>query len=266
MAPGKQKSLAQNFFTKRHLAARIVNESSVSTVDIVYEIGPGKGILTKELGERAKRIIAVEKDHVLYLKLKKKFERIDNVLLHNADFLTFTVREHHYKVFANLPFNITSAVVRKILYAAYPPDEAYLIIQKEAAEKFIGIPKTTQFSVLTKPLFKLRIVRSFRRTDFSPVPKVDIVMLHVQKRSPPLVSPRDLTIYEEFIKYGFGAWKKDLKSNYRHVFSYHQWKRLSHDLEFPIHACPSELRFRQWLGLFEFYRKSVQRFQKKKYR
>ena len=260
MATSKQKSLAQNFLTKRHLAARIVKESSINPEDTVYEIGPGRGILTSELVKRAKRIIAVEKDHVLYLKLKKKFECIDNVLIYNADFLTLTTRERHYKVFANIPFNITSAIIRNLLYASNPPDEAYLIVQREAAEKFIGIPKTSLFSVLIKPWFRLKIIRSFRRTDFSPVPNVDVVMLYIEKRNPSLVSAIDASMYEKFIKCGFGTWRKNLKSNYKHIFTHRQWKRLSRDLEFPIHACPSDLRFNQWLGLFEFFRKNIPKY------
>lgn len=257
MATSKQKSLAQNFLAKRHLTATIIKESSISPQDIVYEIGPGKGILTAELITRARRVVAIEKDRLLYRKLKAKFEGTDNFVLYNADFLRFKITDNRYKVFANVPFNITSAIIRKIAYAANPPDEAYLIVQKEAAEKFIGTPKTTQLSVLLKPRFRLKITRSFRKTDFWPAPRVDVVMLHTEKRNPPLIPSSDMPIYERFIKYGFSVWRKNLKANYKHVFTHRQWKRLSRDLEFPIHACPSELRFRQWLGLFEFYRKNV---------
>ncbi|MDH4211896.1 MAG: 23S ribosomal RNA methyltransferase Erm [candidate division WOR-3 bacterium] len=254
MATSNQKSLAQNFLAKRRLAVSLLNGSSIAMDDIVYEIGPGKGILTAELCKRAKKVIAIEKDHVLYLKLKKKFEFNDNIILYNADFLRFRIKESCYKVFANMPFNITSAAIRKILCAANSPADAYLIVQREAAEKFTGTPRTTQFSVLLKPHFRPKIIRRFKRTDFSPVPNVDVVMLHIEKRTSSLVSAADISAYEQFIKRGFGAWRKDLKSNYKHVFSHNQWKRLSRDLEFPIRAKPSEIQFRQWLGLFDFYK------------
>jgi len=260
MAANKQKALAQNFIAKRRLAVSLLTESSISRDDIVYEIGPGTGRLTEELNKRAKKVIAIEKDNDLYLKLKKKFEFNDNIVLHNADFLKIRIKESHYKIFANIPFDITSSIVRKIVYAVNPPVEAYLIVQKEAAEKFIGVPRTTQFSILIKPWVKLKIIRSFKRIDFSPMPNVDVVMLHMAKRTPSLIPPADMSIYERIIKCGFGAWRKNLKSNYKNVFSHNQWKRLSRDLRFPIRAKPSELRFRQWLGLFEFYRKNIYRF------
>jgi 23S rRNA (adenine-N6)-dimethyltransferase len=259
MVVGDRKSLAQNFLAKSRLAASLVNGSSINWNDVVYEIGPGNGKLTKELCKRAKRVIAVEKDSNLFIQLKKKFALNDNIVLYNADFLKFNITEARYKVFANIPFNITSAVVRKIVYASNPPVEAYLILQKEAAEKFIGAQKTTQFSVLVKPWFRLKIIWSFKKTDFSPVPNVDVVMLHIEKRIPPLISPTDFSIYQRFIKCGFGAWRRNLKSNYKNIFSHKQWKRLSRDLAFSMYAKPSELRFEQWLGLFEFYMKDIYR-------
>jgi 23S rRNA (adenine-N6)-dimethyltransferase len=250
-----RKSLAQNFLREAHLAASLINNSSISSDDIVYEIGPGTGVITKELAKRAKKVIAVEKDCHLYMKLKRKFELNDDIVLYNADFLKFKIRETFYKVFTNVPFNITSAVIRKIICRANPPGEAYLIVQKEAAEKFLGVPKTTQFSVLVKPWFRLKITRFFKRTDFSPIPHVDVVLLHMEKRNPPLVAPRDMPLYERFIKCGFNAWRKNLKLNYKNIFSHNQWKKLSRDFRFPIHAKPSELSFRQWVGLFEFFKK-----------
>ena len=254
MIVNKQKSLAQNFLAKAHLATSLVNDSSINSEDIVYEIGPGRGIITKELAKRAKKVIAVEKDCDLYIELREKFCSKSNIALFNVDFLKFRIREPYYKVFANVPFNITSAVIRKAVYAANPPIEAYLIVQKGAAEKFIGATKTTQFSVLVKPWFKLKIIRFFKRTDFCPVPRVNVVLLHIEKRIPALIPRTDMPLYEGFIKKGFNSWKKNLKLNYKSIFTYKQWKRLSHDLRFSLHAKPSELVFKQWFGLFKFYK------------
>ena len=126
MSVNYRKSLAQNFLRKSHLAASLLDESSISLADIVYEIGPGTGMLTRELAKRAKKVIAIEKDYELYVKLKKKFEHNDPIILHNSDFLKFKIKESYYKIFANIPFNITSAVVNEddfirilLLYGRY---------------------------------------------------------------------------------------------------------------------------------------------------
>ncbi|KPL08344.1 hypothetical protein AMJ86_00900 [bacterium SM23_57] len=257
MVVNNRKSLAQNFLTRASLAASLLHNSSISSEDIVYEMGPGTGMLTRELCKKAKRVIAIEKDSNLFIKLEKKFALNDNIILYNADFLKFNIKESRYKVFANIPFNMTSAVIRKIVYAPNPPVEAYIILQKEAAEKFIGAPKTTQFSVLAQPWFRLKIIRSFKKTDFSPTPDVDVVMLHIEKRIPALVSPIDMSIYKRFIKCGFGARRRNLKSNCKNIFSHKQWQRLSRDLAFSMQAKPSELHFGQWLGLFGFFKKNI---------
>lgn len=127
------------------------------------------------------------------------------------------------------------------------------MVQKEAAWKFTGNPTETEVSVLAKPWFTLEILREFRRTDFEPVPSVDVVLLHIAKRDQPLVSLSNARSYQKFVKFGFEAWKKDLKTAYKGVFTYEQWKRLSKNLSFPLKATPVELRFEQWLGLFEYF-------------
>jgi 23S rRNA (adenine-N6)-dimethyltransferase len=142
--------------------------------------------------------------------------------------------------------------MRKLLYGKEPPKEAYLIMQKEAAEKFSGKPLETQFSILAKPWARFAIIRNFKSTDFTPVPKVDIVLLHVEQRGRPLVSAQNSIIYQRFVKHGFGVWKKHLKAAYEPVFTYVQWKKLSRQLHFPLKATPTQLSFEQWLGLFNF--------------
>ncbi len=250
-------NLAQNFLIKPCMAASLLNHSSIDFDDVVYEIGPGKGILTRELVKKARRVIAIEKDYNLYIRLKERFKYQKNLVLYHNDFLRFTIRESRYKVFANIPFNITAAIVRKLVRNHNPPVEAYLIMQKEAAEKFMGAPQTTRFSVSMQPWFRSRIVWCFSRSDFWPVPNVNVVMFRIERRIPPLIPLADFRLYNRFLAYGFGAWRKNVKMNYRHVFSHRQWKRLSRDLSFDLRCRPTELSGRQWLGLFEFYRKNI---------
>lgn len=253
----KRILLAQNFFKDSSLVASIVKASSLDKTDIVYEIGPGTGIITRELVKTVKKVIVIEKDNNLAKKLRAQFEDIQNIEIHEADFLKYRIENTEYKIFSNIPFNITSDIMRKILHGGNPPHEAYLVMQREAAEKFSGEPVETQFSILSKPWFSFNIMRKFKPTDFVPIPKVDVVLLHIGKRSKPLVSPENATIYQKFVKHGFGAWKKHLKAAYKKTFTYVQWKRLSRDLHFPPTATPTQLTFEQWLGLFSFYLKNV---------
>jgi len=249
----KRIQLAQNFFRDRSLVASIIAASTITKEDTVYEVGPGEGIITGELAERAEKIVAVEKDAALAARLRSKFRDKGNVEIHDGDFLRYRIKESKYKVFSNIPFNITAEVVKRILFGENPPSEAYLVLQKEAAGKFSGSPAETEVSVLAKPWFEFRVLREFRRTDFEPVPSVDVVLLLIARREQPLVSLANAQSYRKFVQFGFEAWKKDLKTAYKRVFTYEQWKRLSKNLSFPLKATPAEMKFEQWLGLFEYF-------------
>lgn len=249
----KRIQLAQNFFRDRGLIASVVTNSSLDKNDTVYEIGPGEGIITRELAERAGRVVAIEKDATLAAQLRGKLRERTNTQVLEGDFLKYKIKEKDYKIFSNIPFNITAEVVKRILFGENPPSEAYLVVQKEAAGKFAGMPCDTEVSVLAKPWFTLRILREFRRADFEPVPSVDVVFLQIVKREQPLISLENAWKYRKFVQFGFEAWKKDLKTAYKKVFTYEQWKRLSKNLSFSLKATPTELSFEQWLGLFEYF-------------
>ena len=253
----KQILLAQNFLRSSTLVRSLLDTSSIGSEDIVYEIGPGRGIITAELAQIVHKVIAIEKDPNLARHLRQRFQGVDKVQIITNDFLAYHISDREYKIFANIPYNITACIVRKIFHTSPAPSEAYLIMQKEAAEKFSGRPHETQFSVLAKPLFDIQIIRELRRIDFEPVPNIDSVLLHITKRPSSLVQKEDAFLYRSFVCYGFGTWKKSLKLIFKPVFTYQQWKHLSKDLHFPLNAIPSSLTFEQWLGLFECFKQRV---------
>ena len=253
----KRITLAQNFLRSSKLVRSLLDMSSIGSGDIVYEIGPGRGIITAELAQVARKVIAVEKDPHLVGQLCKRFQNVETIEIVENDFLRYCLPDGHYKVFASIPYNITADIVRKILYLPPVPSEAYLIVQKEAAEKFSGCPNETQFSILAKPLFDIQIIRALRRTDFEPMPSVDSVLLHIKKRPASLLQHEDTFLFQRFVRYGFGSWKNSLKLSFKPIFTYPQWKRLAKDLNFPLNAIPSKLTFEQWLGLFECFKQRV---------
>ena len=255
--PSKQITLAQNFLRSSKLVRRLLQASSITACDVVYEIGPGGGIITAELAQIARRAIAIEKDPILVQHLRKRFQDFDNVEIIANDFLQYHISDKEYKIFASIPYNITADIVRKILYTPPMPKEAYLIMQREAAEKFSGNPRETQFSLLAKPLVDIQIIRGLRKTDFEPMPNVDSVLLHIKKRDSLLLREEELCLYRHFVRYGFGRWKSSLKLIFKPIFTYQQWKRLSKQLHFPLDATPSTLTFEQWLGLFECFKQRV---------
>jgi 23S rRNA (adenine-N6)-dimethyltransferase len=267
-----QICLAQNFLRSPKLVRRLVGMSTIGPSDTVYEIGPGNGIITAALARVAREVIAIEKDPELVRRLRERFRPLDNVEIVEKDFLAYSFRTRQgkgassltvarqkrtpeYKIFANIPYNITAQILRKILDERSNLDEGYLILQKAAAKKFAGFPRETLFSILAKPFFEFQILSQLRRTDFRPIPSVDSVLLSIKRRTRPLIETHDVALFRDFVQYGFGRWKPNLKLAYKHVFTYKQWKRLARDLHFSLNATPTELSFEQWLELYRRFRR-----------
>lgn len=221
-----------------------------------------KGIITNELAGIAGEVIAVEIDPQLVEQLTQRFQKRRNVRIIEGSFLNHPIHEDPYKIFANIPFNRTSAIVRKILFGKNPPTEAYLVLQEEAALKFSGKFEEALFALTAKVVWDLEVIFRFRRSDFDPMPNVNAVFFRARRREKPLIEKQEIPIYEKFVAYGFGRWKRNLKLGFKPIFTYPQWKRLSKDLGFPIQSTPTELSLEQWIGLFECFQKRVPDFKK----
>lgn len=248
--PRKRIALAQNFLTSRRLACELVAVSDISRECIVYEIGPGNGIITAELARKAGRVIAIEKDDKLARRLRERFAENDRVEIVGADFLRFRISRKRYKLFANLPFNITTSVIRRMENSPNPPDDAYFVVQKEAAYRLAGIRGETLFSILAKPFFTFRVVRRLRRTDFEPEPSVDSVFLRISRRKEPLIERHEAAAFRDFVQHGFCARRPSLHGAYKRVCGYNRWRRAARELRFPVNATPTQLTVEQWIELF----------------
>lgn len=260
----KQTTLAQNFLRSPKLVHYLVRMSNISLSDTVYEIGPGNGILTAALARAAGQVIAIEKDPDLVRRLRERFRTVENVEIVEQDFLDYSLRTRlrrsassgaQCKILANIPFNYTAQIVRKILHDRSKLCEAFLIMQKEAARKFSGFPRETLFSILHKPFFDLQILLALKRTDFSPIPNVDPVFLSIRRRTKPHIEAEDVALYRQFVQYGFERWKPNLRLAFKAVFTYQQWKRLVHDLGISLNATPTDLSIEQWLSLYREFKR-----------
>jgi 23S rRNA (adenine-N6)-dimethyltransferase len=246
----KQKRFGQNFLKSPALVRRLVGQTSIAPNDTVIDIGAGRGIITAELAGRAQEVISIEKDERLAAKLRERFREVDHVRVVRGDFLDYRVTESEYKIFANIPFNLTARIIRKILYTKPLPKEAFLVMQREAARKYAGLPRESLVSLYAKPYFEFEIARQLKRTDFSPMPDVDPVLLRMVRRAVPLVGRDQVARYREFVRLGFCSWRPNLRIAYKNVISYKQWKRVAREVGFNINAKPTDLSFEQWLVLF----------------
>ncbi|MDR2606063.1 MAG: rRNA adenine N(6)-methyltransferase family protein, partial [Oscillospiraceae bacterium] len=191
--------LAQNFLTSSAVINRIIRLSSLSKNDTVVEIGSGKGHITGRLIERCGYVYAVEYDRNLYAKLEYKFGGAGNIKLLNLDFLEFNLPKAPYKVFANIPFNLTTEIVRKLNNPRNAPAEAWLVMEKGAAKRFMGKPFESVMSLLIKPFFDTEIVYHFCRNDFHPAPSVECVLFHLKQKEIPDIKPSEVQSYSRFV-------------------------------------------------------------------
>jgi 23S rRNA (adenine-N6)-dimethyltransferase len=245
---------SQNFLKNQSLVDRLLDKCDIGLNDILYEIGPGKGIITVHLAQRCCQVIAIEKDPLLVNSLRHRIAGIANIRLHEGNFLEYRLPGGHYKVFANIPFNITSAIVTRLTTISSPPDDAYLIMQKEAAERFLGDPQESLYSILLKPCFELELLHCFKRSDFVPAPRVDVVMLRLRKRGPPLVSCNEIALFRDFVVYSFTTPQPSLRCTFKNVFTSNQLKRLRKILNLDFDVTPTSLTFEQWLCLFDCFK------------
>lgn len=253
-------SHSQNFLRDSKLVESLVQKSSLTNNDIVFEIGSGKGIITDILAKHAKRVLAIEADKDLYEELKIKFATFSNVEIYHKDFLDFPLPKYEYKIFSNIPFNITADIVKKLLDDPNPPLDCYLIIQKEAAEKFGGFKSETLFSILHKPWFAFSKIYEFQKNDFSPRPAVDTVLLRIEKLEKPLIENQNAEAFKDFVSFGFSSMKLNLKKGFKNIFGHVQFLRLSTDFGFSALAKPTDLTFEQWVGIFNYFLNNVEKF------
>lgn len=249
---------SQNFLQNTELVKSLVSKSGISQNDTVLEIGAGEGIITAELLNKADKVIAFEVDKYFFDRLEEKFQGSISLQLRLEDFLEVDLPIYPYKVFSNIPFNLTAAIIKKLTFEENSPEDAYLIIQKEAAMKFVGKPldsKNRQLSVLLFPWFEIKSIYNFKPGDFHPRPNVQVVLIEIKKRQGPLINLQKRQKYEDFVTFAFNQFKPNITDGLSNVLGKQDIITLAGEYGFSPEAKPSEIDFQNWIRLFENFSK-----------
>lgn len=198
---------SQNFLVNRHIVSKLVDESGIQARDTVVEIGPGRGIITRELAKAARQVIAVERDEVLALRLASSPDLPSNVAILIGDALTVPLPSTPYRVFASIPYRHTAAIVGRLTTGTAPPLDSWLVVQREAAHRYGVSSRNTMQSIQLAPWFDCTIVHEFRKQDFDPRPGVDSVLLHLHHRIDPLIANARRANWNHFVDALFSAWQ-----------------------------------------------------------
>lgn len=210
-----KKSLGQNFLVDLKVLSEIIRAADLCNNDEVLEIGPGLGTLTQKLCQRAKKVIAVEKDEKLAEILEKNINDCKNLKIINADILrikTHKLIPKIYKLVANLPYNITSPVLKEFLTAKNKPSLMVVMVQKEVATRICSLPgQMSILSIMVQLYSDPKIVEIIEPSSFFPAPKVQSAILKIDNIKPKLEI--DEKKFFRCVKIGFASRRKTLLNN-----------------------------------------------------
>jgi len=214
------KRFGQNFLVDEGILKKIVEAAELSKNDIVLEVGPGIGNLTVELAKSVKKVIAVEKDQDLVRILKELLDcwKVRNVRIVEGDIRKIEncklKIENCYKVVANIPYYLTSPLIRKFLEASNAPKEMILMVQKEVAQRICAKPpKMSILAVSVQFYAKPEIISFVSKKSFWPQPKVDSAIIKIK----PLINADkrliNADLFLKTVKTGFSQPRKQLANN-----------------------------------------------------
>jgi 16S rRNA (adenine1518-N6/adenine1519-N6)-dimethyltransferase len=214
-----RKHLGQNFLGDPAILKRIAAAADLSRQDTVLEVGAGLGSLTRPLALEAGRVVAVELDDHLVAILQDRTADLANVEILHADILRVSdlgFSHRGYKVVGNLPYYITSAILRRFLERKPRPELMVVTVQREVADRIIAGPGDMSLLAVSVQFYgQPRIVARIKAGAFYPPPKVDSAVLHVEVREQPAVvlpPGQDETDYFRVVRAGFGQRRKMLRN------------------------------------------------------
>lgn len=211
------KGLGQNFLSDDTVLSGIADAAGIPEHAAALEVGPGLGSLTRHLAERAERVTAVELDKDLVPVLRKEFADCPNVEIVQGDILEFSPDEYFtdgdYYVAANIPYYITSAVIRHLLEGKARPKRLALTVQKEVAERICAAPGKLSLLALSVQVYgKADMPMIIPAAAFYPEPNVDSAVVRIELYDEPLIPQERMDDFFALAKAGFGQKRKTLRN------------------------------------------------------
>ena len=213
--PTPKKSLGQHWLFDSKSLGAVCDAADIQPADTVLEIGPGLGPLTVELTQRAKQVIAVEFDEQLARELPSRVPAANLQVIHD-DFMKFDLTQlpKGYKVVANVPYYITSKIVRALLESPAPPVSATILVQKEVAERIAAEPGDMSILAVSAQFYAETLLGPVVTKDkFDPAPKVDSQIITLRIRPQPLYTDVTPKAFFTVVKAGFSEKRKTLRNS-----------------------------------------------------
>lgn len=192
---------SQHFLRNPQIVAELLGHTTIRKNDTVVDLGAGSGVITSVLANKCSKVIALEVEPAALQKLRDNLSNVSNVEILEVGILEFTIPNGSYKIFSNIPFSISAQILRKFTEAENPPRAMYVIAQKQFARKIVPSDThfTAQLGAQMGPYFSTRIRKPLSKSDFTPPPGVDTVLLEIIVRDEPLLLREKAAEYREFV-------------------------------------------------------------------
>jgi len=245
----QRRVLSQNFLVDRHAIDALVDGSGAGAGDLVVDIGAGNGLISAALVRRGAQVLAVERDPSLAERLRAKFATWPAVTVVEADVLETPWPAGPFRVVANIPFGITTKILRHLLDSDALA-RADLIVQAEVARKRGTGGRGTLLNACWEPWFEFGTGARIPAAAFRPRPRVDAAVLIVTRRDPPLVGVASRRDYTAFVTAAFEGARPTVASALARTIPRSRFAGLAGELGFGAGALPPQLDVHQWAGLF----------------
>jgi len=262
------KSLGQNFLIKEEVVEKIVESSNIEKDDLVIEIGPGLGTLTKKLLEKAGKVICIELDKKMLQILEDRFSLYENFQVLNQDVLKVDLKslieedkkENHrkaVKIVANLPYYITTPIIMKLLEEELPLESITVMIQKEVANRLIAVPGKKETGAITYSVYyyaEAEGILEVPNNSFLPEPEVTSKVIKLNIRKTPPVTVKNKQKMFQIIKCAFMQRRKTLLNalvNTKIFDSKEQGAKLLEQLGIDINIRPEKLQLEDYAKICE---------------
>lgn len=259
-----KKSLGQNFLKSEGALSKIAEAGEIKQDEWVLEIGPGQGVLTKKLLEKGAKVLAVEKDRLLIVELKKRFKdeiENNNLTLLENDILNFDIektpiKNNPYKIIANIPYYITGEILRMALSKWRQPNLMVLMVQKEVAKRICAKDnKESLLSISVKIYGKPEIIGIVKAGSFVPAPKVDSAIIKISNISKDALKELDEETFFEIVKTGFAHKRKMVVNNIKSVLG-ERTETIFKTLLLDTKKRPEDLNLENWIQITKIYSKN----------
>lgn len=263
-----KKSLGQNFLVDPNYQKKIIDALQLGADDEVIEIGPGTGALTQHIVGQVRRFTAIELDNQLAAALRDRYAEVPSFQLVHQDVLTVRLPEivehiERVKIVGNIPYNITSPLIFRLLERAVRPAVIVVMVQKEVADRVVAGPGDKDFGALTvgvQSVAETERLFVVPRGAFRPVPNVDSAVVRIVPRRPFRLSPAEETDLRDLTRAAFAMRRKQFQKILRSAAGYEleagQIAELETKLDYKLTVRPEELSAGQFIELSKLLRKA----------